>query len=127
MLKAQMSGSSEETSGTILTDPVPGQLWVWCFEVQDGSWPVQWVTTASRENPFAGNVEIIKRGNVFTVVAVDDPGPKDYDVPLLDSDGMLVTEPPKRWHVVLLKGVLCYMRHDWLSVSELVNDVRASE
>lgn len=106
----------------------PGQLWRWNFEVKDGTWFFEVVTSSSR-NGFLTDQQhvIIKRGDTFTVTACDDPGPAripGMDLPMLDVSGfMSPAQPPKRWHVVLLGGKLVWIDHESFEQAELITDV----
>lgn len=100
----------------------PGQLWRWNFLVNDGSWLFQRVSTEGRTSVFADGWHFMKRGDVFTVVTVDDPGPYDMRLPKVDDYGMVSYDPPKRWHVVLFQGTLLWFDHECFSQAELVTD-----
>lgn len=82
----------------------------------------QRVTTAGRDQ-VDSSVDIACKGDLFTVMVVDDPGP--YEVPdfRLDENGGMVTSTRHRWHVVLLRDTLYWFRHDWFETSELLADV----
>lgn len=107
----------------------PGQLWMWCFTVgEDGTWFFE-VVTEERRNSFmtAGNVLTINRGETFVVVSTDDPGPGTVpgeDLPMLDEMGYMVSpaQPPKRWHVVMLRGTLVWVDQDSFNHAELMGD-----
>lgn len=117
---------SDEQLASVAIEPKPGQLWRWVFSIGDaGSWLIQHVTTESRETFLAGGFSFIKRGELFTIVNVNDPGPTEMNLPKVDDNGLITFDPPKRWHVVLWNGLLCYFQHDWLGdgISELVKDV----
>ena len=82
----------------------------------------QRVTTVGRDQ-FDSSVDIACKGDLFTVMVVDDPGP--YEVPdfKFDENGGMVTPTRHRWHVVLLRDTLYWFRHDWFETSELLCDV----
>lgn len=109
----------QATEGRHLTRIVPGQMWMWDFKVAEGWWPLEAVTEERRVGYNARNI-IIHRGLTFTVISLDDPGP--FEVVGIDEDGM-VSNKPTRWHVVLVKDTLAWMRHDDFGVSKLIKDV----
>ena len=118
---------SSATSTTVVPsvgrELVPGQLWQWQFGVGDGWWASQKVTEAGRYMNDLG-YETMKRGDVFTVVTLDDPGP--YQLPQingLNDIGQYVTQPKKLWHVVLFKDALIWMEHDHFEQAILLRDV----
>ena len=102
-------------------DPVPGQMYVWTFDVLDGTWPMQLVTEEGR-NSFYGAYSTIEQGACFIIITVDDQGPPRPLIPDYDDHGDLVAYVPqeKRWHVVLTKDKLFWFEHDWLSYAKLV-------
>ena len=100
----------------------PGQLWRWAFSHNDGTWPFQRVTTEGRHVWFAGGHIMMKRGDVFTMVTVNDPGPYQMNLPKINDIGQVVSDPPKRWHVVLVAKDLVWIDHEWLEQAELLVD-----
>lgn len=95
----------------------PGQLWLWDFSVAEGWWPLDIVTEARRIGYDAQNT-IIRRGDVFTVVTTNDPGP--FEMMTVDEHGNWATQ---RWHVVIVHDKLVWMRHDDFRVAKLLKDV----
>jgi hypothetical protein len=70
----------------------------------------------------------LKRGDVFTVVSLDDPGPYQLPVrlPITDADGWDNFETaavPFRWHVVLIRDALVWIDHTSFECAELLRDV----
>jgi len=112
-----MSSSDQDATASLRI--VPGQLWRWAFEVNDGFWLWQRVTEAGRVGPNESH-EVVEVDDLFMVMAVDDTGP--YELPNFDpATGEF--KPVYRWHVVLLRDTLYWFRHDWFGCSELVQDV----
>ena len=101
---------------------VPGQLWRWALEPNDGWWLWQRVTEAGRSQ-VDSSVDVVYRDDLFMVMLVDDEGP--YQLPdfNIDANGGLIVPVAHRWHVVLLRDSLYWFRHDWFETSELVCDV----
>lgn len=63
---------------------------------------------------------MIAKGDVFTVVSMDDMGPAQ--VPVVTGDGYVVAAPRMRWHVVLLHDRLCWFGHEWFDFCDLVGE-----
>ncbi len=101
---------------------VPGQLWRWAFDVNDGWWLFQRVTTAGRTQ-MDSSVDVVYKDDLFTVVVNDDPGPFQLPEFNIDANGGLIVPTSHRWHVVLLRDSLYWCRNDWLESSELMYDV----
>ena len=91
-----------------------GQLWRWAFTVlKDGAWMLQRVSSEARHSMGTVSPVFIHRGDVFTVVTVDDPGPALFYGSYQHS----------RYHVVLLGGALVWMKHSDFDAAELLQDV----
>ena len=104
------------------TEPRPGQLWRWVFDVNgDGWWIVSRVTEQGRTQ-LLGSYMTLKLGDLVTVVTLNDPGP--YQSLNLDEYGLIA--PRKRWHVALLNDALIWVEDAWFddaNIIELVRDV----
>lgn len=98
----------------------PGQLWVWDFTVgEDGFWPTNRVTSDARALIASSlHVVILHRGDLFTIVTLDQTGPIERYV-TFDENGAQVA---KRYHVVLLRDTLVWFEHSWIEVCKLVAD-----
>ena len=103
-------------------DLKPGQLWRWNFAVGDGTWFFQKVTSDARFQFMNGTYVALNNHDTFTVVALDDPGPYEMRFPGLNDLGQIVSEPPKRWHVVLCQFGLVWVEHQQFSFAELLGD-----
>lgn len=118
-----MSSSDAPADAVAVLRIVPGQLWRWALEPNDGFWLWQRVTEAGRGG-FDASTEVVYQGDLFMVMVVDDPGP--YELPNLpgyDAMGVPLPVVVHRWHVVLLRDTLYWFRHDYFLTSELVRDV----
>ncbi len=100
---------------------VPGQLWRWALDFNDGWWMFQRVTTEGRTQ-VDSSVDVVYKDDLFMVMVVDDPGP--YELPdfKVNENGGLIISKAHRWHVVLLRDTLYWFRHDWFRQSVLVSD-----
>lgn len=102
---------------------------MWAFTVNDGTWFFEPVTEQRRETfvPVQDvGIQVIKRGDRFMVVAVDDPGPaQPPNVPIIDEWGVMQSpaRPPQRWHVALLNDCLVWIDHDNFQHAELIGHV----
>jgi hypothetical protein len=56
------------------------------------------------------------------MVTVDDAGPYQMSLPMINDIGQMVSEPVKRWHVVLVAKDLVWIEHTWLEQAELLAD-----
>jgi hypothetical protein len=107
-----------------MVDLRPGQLWEWCFTAgADGWWMFTCVTAEGRNSFVASSIVTLVRGEVFTVVSLDDPGP--MQLPEL-SIGIpeAYYDPPKRWHVALKGDKLFWIDHAYFDQAKLLRDVR---
>lgn len=114
-------------SAAVATKLRPGQLWRWDFDVgkddtTKGWWPANRVTTEGRYTLSTAFV-IIKYGDLFTIVTVDDSGPYDIRVPSFEDDGSMRYPTPKTYFVALHDGVLVWFEHNWLEQCKLIQDV----
>jgi hypothetical protein len=104
----------------------PGQLWVWAFEHSNGWWPFEVVTSSRRSKPFeVGPMVVLNNGDTFMVVSPDDDGPAQQMTMSYDENGLIERispSKPKRWHVVLAKGVCIWIEHKELEMAELLVD-----
>lgn len=104
----------------------PGQLWMWCFTVGDGTWFFEPVTEQRRQTfvPVANaGIVTIKRGERFIIVSTEDPGPAEPpNVPIIDEWGVMQSpaQPPRRYHVALLHDTLIWIDHDMFQHAELL-------
>jgi hypothetical protein len=117
----------------IVAKPIPplkaGQLWLWDFsfttkkaDKDEGWWLAMRVTDEGR-NCYSNAAIQLKRGDVFTVVTVDDPGPyRLLTAPIHFNDGW-ETYPAPRYHVVILGESLLWFQHDWFEVCKLLADM----
>lgn len=106
-----------------MTRVAPGQLWRWDFDVHDGWWMFELVTESRRHSIVSDGVATLERGDTFMIVVVDDSGPHEFDLPTQDGLGQTICDLPARWHVVLIKNQLAWIKHDDLLVSTLITDV----
>jgi hypothetical protein len=86
-----------------------------------GWWPATRVTSDGRyqiTNAFV----ILKYGDVFTIVTVNDEGPYDIRVPSFEDNGTMRYPTPKTYFVALHNGVLIWMEHNWLEQCTLIED-----
>jgi len=111
-----------------ITELRPGQLWQWNFSFGDGTWWFTPVTEAGRTTPDWGRRVTMKRGDMFTLVTLDDPGP--YELPTMptfdDAGNILPAMEIKlraRYDVVLVGDTLVWFEHDNFEHSELLTDV----
>lgn len=117
------TAGSTEPSGV---DVRPGQLWVWCFSVGDGTYFFEPVTEERRITFVpVGDVGIVtvRRGDSFIVVSTEDDGPaQPPNVPIIDEWGVMTSpaQPPKRWHVAMLHDTLVWIDHDCFNHAELI-------
>ena len=116
------STESKERQNTPAVEP--GQAWTWQFSVETGSWPAQIVTERARHVAFSSGFIMLQRDDVFTIICVDDPGPARLPVIPVETDfTSLIPPATKRWHVVLVQGVLVWFEHDWFLHSELLHEL----
>jgi len=103
----------------------PGQLWQWALKECKGFWAWQRVTERARQQIDLYNVDVVHNGDLFTVIAVDDPGPFVLSETTYDICGNCVIVQPitRPWHIVALRGALCWFRQDWSQHAELLADV----
>lgn len=99
---------------------VPGQLWCWAFDVGDGSWWCQRVTERARET-FDTNGTFISRGDIITIINVDDTGPHTSAYAALDNAAGAGLAH-KRWHVALVRHTLVWMEDHWFDTCELLGE-----
>ena len=93
------------------------------MEAVGGWWLFERVTaTAGPGRP----CEASSTGDKITVIAVDSfCGPRPGgELPTVNPDGTVTMPTIHRWHVVMLRGVLVWMRHDWFEECRLDCDVR---
>lgn len=102
----------------------PGQLWVWNFSVNDGTWFFARVTTDSLERNawFSDGHIILKRGDLFMFVSLNDPGLEETELPVFGNTSQIIYEPVRLWHVCLSKNNLFWIDRDWFEQAKLVAD-----
>ena len=66
---------------------------------------------------------MMKRGDVFTMITVNDTGPYQMNLARVNDIGQIVVDPVKRWHVVLVAKDLVWVDHTWLEQAQLIVDV----
>lgn len=101
----------------IIADPVPGQMYAWEFEVLNGDWFIEYVTDVRRQQTFGGRNGLIKRGDLFTIITLDDPGPQQ--LPEYNEHGV-PTVVKMRFHTALLHDSLFWIEHSFLFFAKLV-------
>lgn len=107
----------------------PGQLWQWVFDVEmpnvpKGWWMAQRVTEEGRRLGIAANHPfIMSYGMTFVIIHPDDTGPYQYNLTHVDENGLVQSDPPLRYHVVLIGDTLVWFQHDWLKSCTLLTDV----
>jgi len=57
------------------------------------------------------------------LMALDDSGPYEMPNDMFDANGALIPRVVHRWHIVLLRDVLYWFRHDYFATAELLQDV----
>jgi hypothetical protein len=112
-----------------IDDVKPGQSWMWTFTYNDGTWWFEHVSITRRSDFVSGmsGMEMIKRGEIFLIVATNDLGPckipgEDYS----DEYGSFfpIVAPPKHWHIALIRNRCVWISHDDLDHASLVNDTK---
>ena len=104
------------------TNPVPGHLYVFTG-LAGRRWLVQAVTQTAREDEFDMQHSTINVGDTFMIIVVDDEGPRKLFITELDEFGRVRSTPnTKRWHVMLLNGVMYWFDHVLLQFSNLVSE-----
>ena len=118
-----------------MKDLRPGQLWRWDFAVGDDGWRMlELVSEERRTGLVTPNTVFLRRGTVFTVIVVDDPGPFDPNFGVV-TGRLAVHDDPRTvqalwtpeptapcWHVVLVDGQLAWMKGPDFDRASLVGD-----
>jgi hypothetical protein len=98
-------------------------MYVYNGQHELSQWLIQIVTAEARVDEFDGKYATIKCNDTFTIISTDDAGPYMLFVPQYDEIGRVINVPNnKRWHVVLLNGVMHWLDHELLQFSRLVSD-----
>jgi len=90
---------------------------------------IEFVTQERRHSIMGARHGMIRRGQVFTIVTVNDYGPYDLpSFPTVDGRGGLLpakrTARDKRWHTALLGDTLFWLDHELFQFSKLVADAK---
>lgn len=103
----------------------PGQLWTWTLDYGNvGGWPLMVVNDLSRV-VCINTCTIIKRGDTFLVVSLDDDGPAlpvFLDIDPASNGVQVPTFVNRLNHVILLHGQLVWLEGASFSCAKLLED-----